>query len=122
MQDGVVSEANRKLDPENRLVWYRKPQRLQAEILRNALLAVGGGLDLKMYGPSVLDDAPRRSVYLRVKRSELIPMMTMFDAPEPTQSIGEREHDDPDPGADADELAVRAEDGRRTREARTRRA
>ena len=90
MQDGVVSEANRKVDPDNRLVWYRKPQRLQAEILRDALLAVGGGLDLKMYGPSVLDDAPRRSVYLRVKRSELIPMMTMFDAPEPTQSIGER--------------------------------
>ena len=43
-----------------------------------------------MYGPSVLDASPRRSVYLRVKRSELIPFMTMFDAPEPTQSIGER--------------------------------
>ena len=38
----------------------------------------------------VLDNTPRRSVYLRIKRSELIPLMTMFDAPEPTQSIGER--------------------------------
>jgi len=89
-QDGVVAESNRKLDPDNRYVWHRKPQRLQAEILRDALLAVGGTLDTKMYGPSVLDDTARRSVYLRVKRSELIPMMTMFDAPEPTQSIGER--------------------------------
>ena len=43
-----------------------------------------------MYGPSILDNTPRRSIYLRVKRSELIPLMTMFDAPEPTQSIGER--------------------------------
>jgi hypothetical protein len=43
-----------------------------------------------MYGPSVQDNTARRSVYLRVKRSELIPLMTMFDAPEPTQSIGER--------------------------------
>src|SRR5205085_2026854 len=40
--------------------------------------------------PSILDDTPRRSIYLRVKRSELIPSMTMFDAPEPTQSVGQR--------------------------------
>jgi hypothetical protein len=37
-----------------------------------------------------MDSTLRRSVYLRVKRSELLPVMTMFDAPEPTQSIGER--------------------------------
>ena len=43
-----------------------------------------------MFGPSLLEDSLRRSVYLRVKRSELLPVMTMFDAPEPTQSIGER--------------------------------
>jgi hypothetical protein len=43
-----------------------------------------------MFGPSVLDNSARRSIYLRVKRSELIPLMTMFDAPEPTLSIGER--------------------------------
>jgi hypothetical protein len=43
-----------------------------------------------MFGPSVLENSARRSIYLRVKRSELLPIMTMFDAPEPTQSIGER--------------------------------
>jgi hypothetical protein len=37
-----------------------------------------------------MDNTQRRSIYLRVKRSELIPLMTTFDAPEPTQSIGER--------------------------------
>jgi hypothetical protein len=90
MQGNEVSPANLKADPDNRFHWYHKPQRLEAEIIRDALLSVGGSLDQTMYGPSILDNTPRRSVYLRVKRSELIPLMTMFDAPEPTQSIGER--------------------------------
>ena len=89
-QANEVSPNNVKIDPDNRFLWHRKPQRLEAEIIRDAVLAVGGSLDPTMYGPSLLDNTPRRSVYLRVKRSELIPFMTMFDAPEPTQSIGER--------------------------------
>lgn len=89
-QSHEVNPANLKLDPDNRLLWHFRPRRLEAETIRDALLAVGGNLDPKMYGPSVLDSTPRRSVYLRVKRSELLPIMTMFDAPEPTQSIGER--------------------------------
>lgn len=89
-QANAVSDENLKLDPANRFLWYFKPQRLEAEIIRDALLSVGGSLDATMFGPSILDNTPRRSVYLRVKRSELIPFMTVFDAPEPTQSIGER--------------------------------
>ena len=89
-QANTVSPENLKIDPANRFLWYYKPQRLEAEIIRDALLAVGGSLDPAMYGPSILDNTPRRSVYLRVKRSELIPFMTVFDAPEPTQSIGTR--------------------------------
>jgi hypothetical protein len=89
-QSHEVSDENLKLDPANRYMWHYKPRRLDAELIRDALLAVGGNLDSKMFGPSVMAEAPRRSIYLRVKRSELIPLMTMFDAPEPTQSIGER--------------------------------
>ena len=89
-QGNEVTPENLKIDPSNRFLWYFKPQRLEAEIIRDSLLAVGGTLDPTMYGPSILDNTPRRSVYLRVKRSELIPFMTMFDAPEPTQSIGAR--------------------------------
>jgi|GEM_PF-13933 len=89
-QSHEVNPTNLKLDPTNRLLWHFRPRRLEAEMIRDSLLAVGGNLDAKLYGPSVLDDTTRRSVYLRVKRSELIPSMTMFDAPEPTQSIGER--------------------------------
>lgn len=90
VQSHEVTPENQAIDPENRLLWHHRPQRLEAEVIRDALLAVGGTLDKSMYGPSILDNTPRRSVYLRVKRSELIPFMTMFDAPEPTQSIGER--------------------------------
>ncbi len=89
-QANAVSPENIKIDPSNKYLWYFKPQRLDAEIIRDTLLSVGGSLDATMYGPSILDNTPRRSVYLRVKRSELIPFMTVFDAPEPTQSIGAR--------------------------------
>lgn len=89
-QGHEVTPENLKIDPSNQFLWYFKPQRLEAEIIRDALLAVGGNLEARMYGPSIMDDTPRRSVYLRVKRSELIPFMTVFDAPEPTQSIGAR--------------------------------
>jgi hypothetical protein len=85
------NDENVRIDPENRYLWHYQSRRLDAEIIRDALLAVGGNLDTKtMYGPSATDNSLRRSVYLRVKRSELIPLMTTFDAPEPTQSIGER--------------------------------
>lgn len=89
-QSHASSEANLKIDPTNRYLWHYQPRRLEAELIRDALLSVGGNLDGKMFGPSILDDSVRRSIYLRVKRSELISLMTMFDAPEPTQSIGER--------------------------------
>jgi len=89
-QSHEVLAENLALDPGNRYLWHYQPRRLDAELIRDALLAVGGNLDRAMFGPSILNDTPRRSVYLRVKRSELIPLMAMFDAPEPTQSIGER--------------------------------
>lgn len=80
-----------KADPQNRLWWHVPPRRLEAEAIRDSLLAVGGSLDPKMYGPGTLDEnSPRRSVYLTVKRSRLVPMLQAFDAPEPIQSVGER--------------------------------
>lgn len=89
-QSHVVNDESLKIDPENRYLWHFQTRRLDAEQIRDSLLTIGGNLDLTMYGPSILDNTPRRSVYLRVKRSELLPIMTMFDAPEPTQSIGQR--------------------------------
>lgn len=91
-QGGEASAAALQADPQNRL-WGRIPaRRLEAEVIRDALLAASGALDPTMYGPGTLDgNGPRRSIYLTVKRSQPVPMMQTFDAPEAVQSIGERQ-------------------------------
>jgi hypothetical protein len=90
-QAGTANEANRPKDPDNLLVWHRKPLRLEGEVIRDALLAAAGKLDLKMFGPGSLDVAnPRRSVYLTVKRSVPVSFLQVFDQPEPIQSVGAR--------------------------------
>jgi hypothetical protein len=91
-QLGDDSPANRAADPDNKL-WWRKPsRRLEAEAVRDSLLAAGGTLDTTMYGPGTLDEAnPRRSVYLTVKRSRPVPILQLFDSPEAIQSIGQRQ-------------------------------
>ena len=51
--------------------------------IRDAMLAVRGTLDATMFGPGTLDEAQRRrSIYFTIKRSQLIPMMMLFDAPD----------------------------------------
>ncbi len=90
-QAGDLLPTGMKLDPQNKLWWRQAPKRLEAETIRDALLAVSGTLDPRAFGPGSLDpENPRRSIYLTVKRSKMVPMMQMFDAPEPIQSIGER--------------------------------
>jgi len=78
-------------DLTNRLLWRREPRRLDAEAIRDNLVAVSGRLDLTMFGPGTLDqNVARRSVYLRVKRSKLIPLLQLFDSPDSLQTIGRR--------------------------------
>jgi len=91
MNSNAANDSNVKADPANRLWWRHPTRRLEAEAIRDSLLAVAGTLDPKMYGPGTLDgNSPRRSVYLTVKRSQMIPFLQMFDVPEALQSIGER--------------------------------
>ena len=90
-QSGAASAAGRTLDPDNKLLWHRRPTRLEGESIRDALLAAAGTLDLTMYGRTGLDvNASRRSIYLTVKRSEPIGFLQVFDQPEPVQSVGAR--------------------------------
>ncbi|MGV3773441.1 MAG: DUF1553 domain-containing protein, partial [Verrucomicrobiales bacterium] len=80
-----------QVDPANELYGRRLPKRVEAEIVRDAMLAASGALDKTMFGPGTLDqNSKRRSIYFTVKRSQLIPMMQLFDAPEPLVSIGTR--------------------------------
>jgi cytochrome c553 len=100
--------AEDKADPENRL-WHRMNiRRLEAEAIRDAVLAVSGRLDGAMYGPSVLpyltkhmegrgrpmtgplDGDGRRSIYLNVRRNFLTPMLVAFDYPATFTTMGRR--------------------------------
>jgi hypothetical protein len=91
MQTSQTDEARLKLDRDNKLCWHYPGRRLEAEVIRDAVLAVSGQLDAKMYGPGTLDPASkRRSIYFTVKRSKLVPMMVIFDAPEALGGMAER--------------------------------
>jgi hypothetical protein len=79
------------IDPDNALLWRRTPHRLEAEVIRDSMLAVSGTLDRTLYGPGTLEEGhTRRSIYFMVKRSKLVPMMQLFDQPEPLVSVGGR--------------------------------
>lgn len=91
MQSGEFDEVRAGIDRENTLLWRRMPQRLEAEAIRDSMLSVSGQLDLAQFGPGTLDqNMKRRSVYFFIKRSQLIPMMMLFDWPEHLVSIGQR--------------------------------
>jgi hypothetical protein len=91
MQSSRWDESKARSDPDNRSCWHRPPHRLEAEVIRDAVLAVSGTLDSRMFGPGTLDPASkRRSIYFTVKRSKLLPMMQVFDAPEALGGVGQR--------------------------------
>jgi len=94
-------------DPENKLLWRFNRRRLEAEELRDAMLATSGLLDRKM-GGSLLTvpnrayvtstanrnydvySEPRRSVYLPVIRSAVFDVLQTFDFPDPSVTNGSR--------------------------------
>ena len=69
------------IDPANRFYWRFNTRRLDAEQIRDAILAVTGQLDLAAGGPGVQSDVPRRSIYLRVMRNERDALLDVFDLP-----------------------------------------
>jgi hypothetical protein len=104
-----ASAAADETDPDNRLLHKMPVRRLEAEAIRDAVLAVSGGLDRTMFGPSVppyltpfmagrgrpgasgpLDGNGRRSIYLAVRRNFLSPMFLAFDFPTPFSTMGKR--------------------------------
>jgi hypothetical protein len=84
-------ERRAGVDPDNKLYWRHTRRRLEAEVLRDAMLSASGMLDETMFGPGSLDEGQRRrSLYFTIKRSQLIPLMALFDAPEPLQGVADR--------------------------------
>jgi hypothetical protein len=87
----TIDETMQKVDRDNALFWRHPARRLEAEVIRDSLLSVSGQLDERMYGPGTLEESSRRrSIYFTMKRSRLIPMLVIFDAPDGTVGVGDR--------------------------------
>ena len=85
--------ANEQIDGANRYYWRHDRQRLDAESIRDAILAVSGALDPKVGGPSLdLDDEEnnRRTIYSSVSRFQLHEFLQTFDFPNPSLSAERR--------------------------------
>ena len=82
-QSSAWSAGNAEIDPDNRFLWRWQPRRLEAEALRDSMLATAGLLDLRMAGPSVdrkaAETSNRRSIYLQQKRDNLPHQQMLFD-------------------------------------------
>ncbi|HEY7311437.1 MAG TPA: PSD1 and planctomycete cytochrome C domain-containing protein [Gemmataceae bacterium] len=80
-----------KSDPDNLLFGRANRRRLEAEALRDSVLAVSGRLDRGMGGPAVRDFAvPRRTLYLMTIRSDRSGFGPLFDSADPTAPIDKR--------------------------------
>jgi len=90
----------RAADPENRLLWRMNRRRLDAECIRDTILAVSGQLGQVMGGPGFSTDlasdygyqqsSTRRSVYAPVFRNALPELFDAFDFADPSMVVGRR--------------------------------
>ncbi|MEI6872654.1 MAG: DUF1549 and DUF1553 domain-containing protein, partial [Verrucomicrobiota bacterium] len=86
-----VPELSATLDPSNRYLWRFNPRRLDAEQVRDAMLATSGELDLKAGGASQDGNGTRRSVYTTKKRNNQNELLRSLDAPAGFASTAERQ-------------------------------
>ena len=112
MSSQWATEKHLLTDADNLLWWRYRPQRLEAEIVRDNILAVSGGLNTKMGGKAVFPELPqeilasmdkgiwnntkdgpevwRRSVYVYRKRGLPLPFFEVFDLPDQNLTCGRR--------------------------------
>jgi hypothetical protein len=97
-EQSTATPSGESLDPENRLLWRMNLRRLEAEIVRDAVLTASGALDRTAGGPPIeitnpadgLSEAKpaptpsspnRRSIYLFARRVYPLKFLEIFDAP-----------------------------------------
>ncbi|MCB1226085.1 MAG: DUF1553 domain-containing protein, partial [Verrucomicrobiales bacterium] len=119
-QSSTFREAAFVKDPDNRLLWRMPPRRVDAEVLRDSMLAISGELDrtprpgslaaevgthsVAILGfqkdvPTDLDGSLHRSVYLPVFRENLPDVLALFDFAEPSLVVGQRDETNVPPQA-----------------------
>jgi hypothetical protein len=111
-QSSAGNSAYESADADNRWLWRMNRRRLEAEAVRDSILAVSGKLRRTMYGPSFQDfviDKPehsphyeydqfdpndprahRRAVYRFIVRSQQQPFMTTLDCADPSMQVDRR--------------------------------
>lgn len=100
-------------DPENRLLSHLPHRRLEAEAIRDSVLAASGRLNPKRYGPAMFPaipeaaveantdrqsvwkpsdetEASRRTIYAFIKRGLVVPMLEVFDLCDTVNSTSRR--------------------------------
>jgi hypothetical protein len=102
-------DKNHEADPDNALVWRMTPRRLEAEKIRDAMLAISGQLNpepargseitrlgegsalfaARFRGPMTPENT-HRSLYMTILRDQLPESLTLFDFPDPNSVAGER--------------------------------
>jgi hypothetical protein len=112
MASAYENATDGEKDPQNQYVWRFRPQRLDAEIVRDSILAASGAINLTIGGPPVFPAIPkevltsvsfgvwkseedgasvwRRSVYVYRRRGLVFPMFQVFDLPEQNITAGAR--------------------------------
>ncbi len=108
-QSSAYRATAAQADPQDKYLWRYPRRRLEAETIRDEMLAVSGRLNPKMGGPGVFPPLPdglttrggwkkdedpseanRRSVYIFVRRNTRYPMLESFDMPDTHESCGRR--------------------------------
>lgn len=92
-QSSDLHRAGQASDPANRLVWRMNRRRLDVEAWRDSILLASGQLNRSIGGTSIDPTDPketRRTVYSKVSRLDLNPMLAMFDFPDPNVHSGRR--------------------------------
>jgi len=108
-QSALSNEAAMKIDAGNRLLWRKSPRRLEAEVLRDTLLALADQLNGRLHGPGfhdfrtfsfnsqfyeMLDPAGatfhRRTIYRTWVRSGRSSLLDVFDCPDPSATAPRR--------------------------------
>jgi hypothetical protein len=112
-QSSAFQPEAAKLDPDNNMLWRYRQRRLEAEAIRDSILAVSGQLNPRMAGPGFYPTLPiavlegqsqpgdgwgksdkreqaRRSIYIFAKRSLGVPEIELLDAPDTTSSCEQR--------------------------------
>src|SRR5581483_7966058 len=86
------SQAAFDKDAGDRFYWRFNRRRMDAEQIRDSLLAASGQLDRKLYGPSqpLSTEYTRRTIYGRVSRYHLDDYLQLFDFPSPNITAEQR--------------------------------